>query len=43
MIGMRNIVTHQYFGIDNEVLWRMVKEDLPPLYQAVQAIFASKT
>jgi uncharacterized protein with HEPN domain len=38
MIGMRNIVIHEYFGVDAEVLWRTVREDLPPLIAAVAAI-----
>jgi len=38
MIGMRNIVIHRYFGVDAEVLWRTVREDLPPLAAAIAAI-----
>jgi uncharacterized protein with HEPN domain len=29
MIGMRNKVIHEYFGIDEEILWKTIKEDLP--------------
>ena len=25
-----NVVIHEYFGVDYEVLWRTVHEDLPP-------------
>lgn len=28
-IGMRNKVTHEYFGIDEDILWKTIKEDLP--------------
>jgi uncharacterized protein with HEPN domain len=28
--GMRNAVTHGYFGIDLEQIWTTVKTDLPP-------------
>src|SRR5688500_12012587 len=28
---MRNILTHVYFGIDYDVVWQTVREDLPPL------------
>jgi uncharacterized protein with HEPN domain len=29
MIGMRNVLAHEYFGVDNRVVWRTVREDLP--------------
>jgi uncharacterized protein with HEPN domain len=38
MVGMRNIVAHEYFGVDNNVIWRTVKEDLPSLQAAVQTL-----
>ncbi|MCX6028030.1 MAG: DUF86 domain-containing protein [Chloroflexi bacterium] len=38
MIGMRNVVIHEYFGVDLEVLWRTVHEDLPSLCAAIAAI-----
>ena len=31
----RNLLVHQYSGIDLEIVWNVVKEDLPGLYQAV--------
>ena len=27
--GMRNKLTHEYFGVNTEVVWRTVREDLP--------------
>jgi uncharacterized protein with HEPN domain len=29
MYDLRNIVTHEYFGIDYEMLWEIDKNDLP--------------
>ena len=29
MYGLRNIVTHEYFGVDYEVIWEIAKNDLP--------------
>lgn len=31
MKGMRNVLAHEYFGVDIDVLWRTVNEDLPQL------------
>lgn len=29
MISMRNKVIHEYFGVDEEILWKTIQEDLP--------------
>ena len=26
---MRNKITHEYFGVDEDILWKTIKEDLP--------------
>ena len=31
MKGIRNILAHEYFGVDLEIVWKTVKEDLPVL------------
>ena len=36
MKGMRNVLVHEYFGTDNEVLWKTLQEDLPPLKLKIQ-------
>lgn len=28
-VSMRNKVTHEYFGVDENILWKTIKEDLP--------------
>jgi len=35
MIGMRSKLIHDYFGVDLEVVWRTLREDLPPLRVAI--------
>jgi uncharacterized protein with HEPN domain len=38
IVGMRNKVIHDYFGVDLEVIWKTLHEDLPPLQAAVAKI-----
>jgi uncharacterized protein with HEPN domain len=38
IIGMRNKVIHGYFGVDVEVIWKTVHEDLPPLQAKIMKI-----
>ena len=35
---MRDKLIHQYFGVDVDVIWRTVKEDLPPVMEAIRTI-----
>jgi uncharacterized protein with HEPN domain len=38
MIGMRNILVHGYFAIDQDVVWDTVQRDVPLLKPAVEAL-----
>lgn len=38
MIGMRNILTHNYFEIDLDVIWLVIERELPNLKPQIQAI-----
>ncbi len=31
MSKTRDKLIHSYFGVDNEIIWKIVKEELPPL------------
>jgi uncharacterized protein with HEPN domain len=33
--GLRDILTHDYFGIDNDILWDIVKNKIPQLYKTI--------
>jgi uncharacterized protein with HEPN domain len=36
--AMRNILAHDYFGLDTEVVWQAVEGDLPRLGEQIRAI-----
>lgn len=38
MARMRDKLIHNYIGVNPEVVWRTVTEDLPGLKEAIQAI-----
>ncbi len=38
IVGMRNKVTHDYFGVDLAVIWKTLHEDLPPLQVSIAKI-----
>ena len=38
IIGLRNIVIHEYFGIDFEVIWSIIKSDIPDLKAKIENI-----
>ena len=38
--GMRNLLIHEYFGVDVDVLWQTIKEDLPRLKSQIQTLIS---
>ncbi|MCM8809818.1 MAG: DUF86 domain-containing protein [Candidatus Omnitrophica bacterium] len=38
IVAMRNKIIHEYFGVDYEIVWKVVKEKIPELYVIVQKI-----
>ena len=39
---MRNVVVHEYFGIDQDVMWGTVTDDLKPLVPLLAALLAEQ-
>ncbi len=35
---MRNKIVHEYFAVDEEILWEAVKEDLPPFKKQIRKL-----
>jgi len=40
IIGMRNRITHAYFVIDLEIVWNIIKEELPELKLEIERILS---
>ncbi len=40
MVGMRDRLIHGYFDINLDILWKTVREDLPPLIEKIEKILS---
>lgn len=38
IIGMRNIIVHEYFGVDLEIIWKTINERLPELKNEIETM-----
>lgn len=38
VIGMRNVLVHDYFGIDTEIVWEAASRELPRLRTAIESL-----
>ena len=41
--GLRNIVAHAYFGINDEILWDVVQNKVPPMKAAVDGFMEKRS
>jgi len=39
MIGLRNIVIHEYFGVDLDIIWRIITKDIPETKPLIEELF----
>lgn len=42
MIGLRNRLIHAYFDVNNQTIWLVVKESLPPLISQLEQILQNR-
>jgi uncharacterized protein with HEPN domain len=42
MRGICNKMIHEYFDMDWDVVWRTVRDDLPPLKKQIEAVLAER-
>lgn len=38
MIDMRNVLIHEYFGVNKEIVWKTINEDLPELKKEIETL-----
>lgn len=38
IIGLRNILVHEYFGVDNSLIWQIVITDIPALKERITEV-----
>ncbi len=42
IIGLRNRIAHEYFGVSTAIIWYIIKEELPPLKEKIRLILGSE-
>ena len=42
IIGMRNVLVHQYFEVDTDIIWSVVESELPKLKLLFQAMLEAQ-
>ena len=43
IIGMRNILTHNYFEVDLDIVWAAIEQNIPDLKQKVEILLREHT
>jgi uncharacterized protein with HEPN domain len=41
IIGLRHILVHEYFGIDANLIWQIISDDIPKLKEAIKEVILS--
>jgi uncharacterized protein with HEPN domain len=41
IVGMRNVFVHEYFGVDTNLVWEIIKNDIPDLKEKISVVVSS--
>ena len=41
IIGFRNVIVHEYFGLDDKIVWTVIQNEIPSLIEKVEIIIQS--
>jgi len=41
IVGIRNVFVHEYFGVESNLVWEIIKNDLPDLKEKIIEILKS--
>ena len=39
--GLRDVLIHEYFGVNDERIWKTIKEDIPTLKEQIEKLLSS--
>ncbi|MFW6348304.1 MAG: DUF86 domain-containing protein [Cyclonatronaceae bacterium] len=42
MYGLRNFIVHEYFGIDIEIIWKIISDELPQNAKDLEALIQTE-
>jgi len=37
-VGLRNVIAHEYFGLDNEIIWDVIQTQIPLLAEQMRRV-----
>ena len=41
IIAFRNIAIHEYFGVDEDIVWDIIENNIPKLLEKIEEVIAS--